>query len=148
MTRNVTCTVVNYTSYNFTLLGSQPTDDNSNTGHGSFHTGPATTLTANSSVTAFVVQKTSGSAYGSTGYVRYDLKNGQGQLVFMFNNPFDRVGSGSNSNCWFYAVIEGANGGAIGTAPRFMVDTQGFTFNTCTPTVEDEMSITVSIRQI
>ncbi|MEO5645031.1 MAG: hypothetical protein ABIQ40_11090 [Bacteroidia bacterium] len=154
MTRNVICTVKNNSGYDLTLLGYAPGKNSDSSGgafsneHGTFHKGPESTLKNGKETLAFKIQKTSGGSVGTTGWVRYDLKNGQGQLVLMFNNPHDRSGKSSNKNCWFYALIQGIEKERIGIPLMVRASVSGFNFNLADPTEQDEMNVTVTLESI
>jgi hypothetical protein len=159
VTRKVICKVNNKSGNDLTLLGYAPGQDSSggafSNEHGTFLNtdtsqakGPASTLHDGLETLAFEIEKTSGGTEGTTGWVRYDLKNNQGQLVLMFNNPYDRAGKSSNSNCWFYAVIQGIDNEQLSMPQRVYASVSGFDFNLTDPAAEDEINVTVLVTSI
>jgi hypothetical protein len=142
--RIVNCTVNNQSGYSLTYNTDSSQKGASGDSHGSFSTKPVETLPTGASNTAFVIQQ-SGITYGSTGWVSYNLNNNQGQIIFMFNNPYNYEGKGNSGNCWFYAVIQGSSEQAVGRVLSVYATVSGFTFNADDPTNSDTMNITVNV---
>ncbi|MGL4598909.1 MAG: hypothetical protein ACRCYO_15435 [Bacteroidia bacterium] len=147
--RIVTCTVINNSGYDLTYNTDVYQKGQSGSSHGSFTTNPVKTLGNNQSTLAFAVKRANSvSAYGSTGWVSYNLGNNQGIIYFMFNNPNSYDGSGNNSNCWFYPVIQGLNSQSVDIPLSVYATMSGFTFNATNPTDSDTMNITVTIHAL
>jgi hypothetical protein len=146
--RSVTCTVVNNSGFDLTYNTDAQTAGNRNESNGTYSTSPVTTLLNGQTTTAFAIQKTGGSMVGCTGWVSYFYGGPQGgQVIFMFNNPYNSSGSGYNSNCWFYVVFQGNDGAAIGK-PLSLAATNNFDLNFLNPVEDDDMSITVNLNSI
>ncbi|MGL4598911.1 MAG: hypothetical protein ACRCYO_15445 [Bacteroidia bacterium] len=151
--RIVNCTVINNTGYDLSLIDYGGSEGGVFDGvHGSYTQYPTNTLPAGQTKKAFSIEKASG-FYGSTGWVSYSLKNSQGQIVLMFNNPYDYEGEYRNGNCWFYAAIQGLSSGSmeppfpVGQAINVYALVSGFTINVKDPQNQDTMNITVTINQ-
>ena len=158
MNREVSCTVVNNTGYALTYLADCYENGEPGSSHGVWvnKVPPVSKIDSGGTPTlAFAVKKDDGFD-GSTGWVTYNLNNGQGQIVFMFNNPYSYDGAGSNGNCWFYAVIQGCTAGAtdasvglpVGENLNVYATVSGFDFNVTDPYNEDTMTVTVTINSI
>lgn len=88
------------------------------------------------------LHKTTSSSYGVTGNITYQLPNNQGDLVFMFNNPYTQNGSGDPGNCWLYAAI--TNIPANSTTTYYALVT-GIDMQPDPPFKEDTMKVTVTL---
>lgn len=150
--RIVNCTVVNNTSYDLTLIDYKGSEGGVfNDAQGTYTAGPQNTLPNKQTTKAFSIQRSSSvSLYGSTGWVSYDLKNSQGQLVLTFNNPYSYNGVADSGNCWFYALIQGSDGGAVGTVTNVYATVSGITIDVTNPDSDsdnqDTMNITVTLN--
>lgn len=89
--------------------------------------------------------KTTGSSYGVTGNVTYQLPNNQGLLVLMFNNPYSQQGSGYNGNCWLFSAITTIP--ADSTTTYYAV-VSGLPVSVDPPYAEDTMDATVTVYAV
>lgn len=102
MTRDVTCTVYNYTGQNF-YVDSNQTD----VWNGKEKLNPQTISSGSDSQELFSYEKTTGSMVGVTGKVFYQFGNNT-FLQISFNNPYSQVVMDSEYAyclCFFYAGI-------------------------------------------
>jgi len=137
MTRDIICTINNQTSGSINWDGVQT----SNTlEHGKTHYGPVT-INSGKSDEAFKIQKTTASAYGVTGYIRYNLPD-DNYLYLMFNNPYTHSGSGNTGNQWFYAVIQPKEAGGYS---NYYATVSGAGINPVSPEGDDTLTVTVNV---
>jgi hypothetical protein len=149
--REVYCTVINKSGYDLTFIDCSSSGAFSND-HGDFKDYPVSTIKNNTTAQpAFCIEKSDG-VDGSTGWVSYNLNNGQGSIIFMFNNPYSYDGDGSSGNCWFYAVIQGSDpsspygAGSVGVPLNVYTTISGYTINPTDPDNQDNMDVTVTVN--
>jgi len=102
MTRNVTCTVYNYTGQYFYV-----DSDQTNVWNGKEKLNPQTITSTEDLQNLFSYEKTTGSLVGVTGKVVYQFGNNT-FLQISFNNPYTQIVHDSQYNyclCFYYAGI-------------------------------------------
>lgn len=90
------------------------------------------------------LHKSTGSTDGVTGNITYNLPNNSGDIVFMFNNPYDHKGSGFNGNCWLYPAIINI---PAGSTTSYNAWADGVALYPDQPQMDDTMNITVYLNQ-
>lgn len=142
MTRDVYCTVNNYTDQIFYV------DNQTDVWNGKEKLNPQTINPNTSSVEIFSYEKTTGSLVGVTGKVFYQFGNGT-YLQISFNNPYTQIVKDSEFEyclCFFYAGITNVSNNNV---PAYKVvctvETNG---NAWDPTNTDEVDQLTAIISI
>ncbi len=143
MTRNVTCTVYNYTGQNF-YVDSDQTD----VWNGKEKLNPQTITSSEDLQNLFSYEKTTGSLVGVTGKVVYQFGNGT-FLQISFNNPYTQIVHDSQYNyclCFYYAGITNVSPAGI---PSYKVacsvETNGNPWDPTNTYEVTDLSATISI---